>query len=97
MKVIILNQVYEDLGEIFNYISQNSIRYAIKTIDEILIKTKSIGYMPYIGQKIPELNNGSIRKRTYKSYKIIYEIKKDVILIHTVWHGARDIKNLKIN
>lgn len=88
-KVIWLIDASNDLIEIYNYISQDSIYYAKKTIYEILKKVEYLSYFPYLGKKSIYYNNEKYRELIYKSYKIIYEIDSTIIYIHRVWHSAR--------
>jgi len=83
-----------DLIEIYNYISRDSIYYAIKTVWEITEKVKDLYYFPYIGKKSLLYKDEKYRERIYKSYKIIYKVESSNIYIHRVWHSARLINNL---
>ena len=84
-----LEEAIEDLNQIYNFISQDSVYYAIKTTEEILKKIESLKILPYIGRKIIGINNENIREVIYKSYRIIYKIDSNTILILRVWHSAR--------
>ncbi len=52
-------------------------------------KIESLKILPYIGRKIIGINNENIREIIYKSYRIIYKIDSNTILILRVWHSAR--------
>ncbi len=41
------------------------------------------------------MNNANIREILLHNYRIIYKIDEDHILILTIVHGARDLKNMK--
>lgn len=88
-RVYWLEEATEDLNQIYNFISQDSIYYAIKTTEEILEKAENLKRLPYIGRKIMGSNDENIREIIYKSYRIIYKIDSNVILILRVWHSAR--------
>ena len=88
-KVYWLEKANNDLEQIYNFISQDSIYYAIKTINSIYAKTEIIMLYPYIGRAVLEIDNKMIREYIYKSYRIIYKIDSDIILILRVWHSAR--------
>ena len=51
----------EDMRQIEEYISKDSVYYANKTIEEIVEKTKYLSMFPYMGRKIPEYNNINFR------------------------------------
>lgn len=80
-----------DLMQIYNYIYEDSIYYAVKTINEITELTENIKIFPYMGRKIPEINQGNIRELIYKSYRIMYKIESNQIIIHRIWHLARKL------
>ena len=80
-----------DLIQIYNYIYIDSIYYAIKTINEITKTTDNLENFPYMGIKIPEFNEEDKRELIYKSYRIIYEIQLNKIIIHRIWHSARNL------
>lgn len=84
-----LEEAIEDLNQIYNFISQDSVYYAIKMTEEILKKAENLKRLPYIGRKIMGINNENIREVIYKSYRIIYKIDSNTILILRVWHSAR--------
>ncbi len=83
-----------DLIDIYNYISKDSIYYAIKTVNEIIKRTEILYNFPYMGKKIQEIPNSKYRVIIYKSYKIIYEVDSQVIYIIRIWHSARKISNI---
>lgn len=60
----------------------------MKTIEEILSKADNLKNLPYIGRKVIN-DNENIREIIYKSYRIIYKIDSNIILILRVWHSAR--------
>lgn len=87
-KIHWLEESIEDLNQIYNFISQDSVYYAMKTIEEILSKADNLKNLPYIGRKVIN-DNENIREIIYKSYRIIYKIDSNIILILRVWHSAR--------
>lgn len=80
-----------DLIQIYSYIYQDSVYYSIKTINNIIDLVDNLKYLPYMGRKIPELNNEKRREIIYKSYRIMYEVESNVILIRRIWHTKRKL------
>ena len=80
-----------DLIQIYNYIYEDSLYYAIKTVKDIIELTEKIKFFPYMGRKIPEYNQENIRELIYKSYRIIYKIDLNEILIRRIWHSSRNL------
>lgn len=81
----------EDLTQIYNYIYQDSIYYSMKTINEIVDLIKHLEFSPYMGRKVPEYDLREVRELIYKSYRIIYEVRSNKILILRIWHSARKL------
>lgn len=82
----------EDMRQIEEYISKDSVYYANKTIEGIVEKTKYLSMFPYMGRKIPEFNNANFRELIYKSYRILYRVNSNVYILK-VFHHSRDILN----
>ena len=77
-----------NLIQIYNYIYEDSVYYAVKTVNEITKTTKSLEMFQYMGRKVPEYDLTQIRELIYKSYRIIYEVQTNKIIIHGIWHSA---------
>lgn len=80
-----------DLIQIYSYIYQDSIYYAVKTINDIINLVDNLKFLPYMGRKIPEFNDKNRRELIYKSYRIMYSIESNIILIRRIWHSARKV------
>lgn len=93
VELIWLKTADNDLIQIYNYIYEDSIYYAIKTVGNIVKLVDNLSYFPYIGRKIPEYNLENQRELIYKSYRIIYKIESNVVFIRRIWHSARKMPN----
>ena len=85
------NDARNDLIQIYNYIYENSIFYSIKTVNDIIRLVDNLEILPYIGRKIPEYSKNDKRELIYKSYRIMYKIESNKIIIHRIWHSARKL------
>ncbi|MCK9414202.1 MAG: type II toxin-antitoxin system RelE/ParE family toxin [Prolixibacteraceae bacterium] len=87
----------DDLKEIFDYISEDSIRYANITVNKIYQGTQVISVNPHSGRIVPVLNKTSVRELIIGNYRVIYRIKSGVqIDILRVYHSARHLKKNNI-
>lgn len=93
-RIVWLTKANNDLIDIYNYISKDSIYYAMKTVNEIINKVEILHIFPYSGRILNDIVNEEYRELIYKSYRIIYKIKISTIYIHRVWHSAREISNI---
>ena len=80
-----------DLHDIFEHIARDSLIYAEKFVNRVVVAVKRLELFPYCGRIVPEFNNESIRELIYEVYRIIYVVRKNRCYIVTVIHGSRDI------
>ena len=88
-------EAVEDLESIVSYISKDSEFYASAVATKILDATNQIRNFPLIGRVVPEINNDKIRERLIYSYRVVYIIEGDSILIAAIIHGKRLIENIE--
>ena len=79
----------EDLEGIAAYIAQDSDVYSRSVVRTILQKTRVLADFPFIGRIVPEFDDESIREIFAYSYRIIYKVSNDEIIVATVVHGKR--------
>lgn len=88
-KIIWSPEAIEDLQSIAEYIQRDSEFYARAVVTKILDVSRNIKDFPLIGKIVPELENENIRELFVYSYRLVYQIKKQQILIVAVIHGRR--------
>ena len=87
----------EDMNQIEEYISRDSIYYANKTIEGIVEKIKYLSMFPYMGRKIPEYNNINLREIIYKSYRILYKVNSNVYILNVIHHSRNILNSINIS
>jgi toxin ParE1/3/4 len=90
-KVILSPRSIQDLQEIVRYISWDN-PVAAQSFGHLLIeKARSLGAFPEAGRVVPETGDPDIREKIFRSYRIVYRVKKSekVIEISRFWHAAR--------
>lgn len=84
-----LKSTRDDLRQIYDFISQDSQRYATYQIQLIRKRTELLKSHPRIGRIVTEIDNPNIRELVEGNYRIIYRIvsesRIDILMIH---HGA---------
>ncbi|NOX88758.1 MAG: type II toxin-antitoxin system RelE/ParE family toxin [Calditrichaeota bacterium] len=88
-KIVWSPEAIEDLRSIAEYIQRDSEFYARAVVTKILDVSRSIKSFPLIGRVVPEFGNENIRERFIYSYRLVYQIKKQRILIVAVIHERR--------
>ena len=82
-------EALEDLEAIAEYVARDSLHYASAIVSKVLSVSRSVGEFPLIGRIVPELMNQNIRERFIYSYRLVYRIEANTILIVAVIHGKR--------
>jgi plasmid stabilization system protein ParE len=96
-KVVWDDEAKASLRLIYNYIkNKESIDQAKKVVREITDLGKSLGYMPtkFSKEELLSDEGGDIRFKAIWSYKIVYEITEDFVVILDIFHTSRDPNNL---
>ncbi len=99
MKLKINPQVYDDLAEIKDYISEDSPEEAVKVVRKILDDMERLKDFPDSGAKLSNKLSFNVKHRyiiTY-SYATIYYVEEDSVIVTTVIHLARDFSALKFD
>ena len=93
VKLIWTDQAIDDLGNIGDYIAENSEKYANLTVKKLYERVNILKESPQAGRIVPEKNEEVVRELIEGSYRIIYEIAShDLIHIMTVHHSSKDLK-----
>mgnify|MGYP000381768848 CR=1 FL=1 len=79
----------EDLQSIAEYIGRDSPRYAAAVADKILALTRSLARHPRLGRVVPEFERTDVRERFVFSYRVIYQVRPDAIVVINIIHGRR--------
>ena len=84
----------EDLESIAEYIARDSEYYARAVITEILSVSRSLLEFPGLGRIVPEIGDEHIRERFIYSYRLVYRLEPERILIVAVIHGKRLVEHV---
>jgi plasmid stabilization system protein ParE len=79
----------QDLETIASYIAQDSPAYAATVVKTIVNQVKTLASFPRSGRKVPEFDDENIRELIAYSYRIIYRLQQEEVLIAAVIHGKR--------
>ena len=82
------------LRHIHNYIAEDSPLYA-KRVSEALVQcTDDLDTLPRKGKVVSELNEEAIREYSLYSYRILYEIKSDdLVIVLAVIHKRQHLES----
>ena len=88
-------EAVEDLESIAEYIERDSSYYAQSVVSQVLETSRKIKEFPLIGRVVPEIGDEDIRERFVYSYRLVYKIQQQRILVVAVIHGKRLIENIE--
>ncbi len=92
VKLIWTDQAINDIGDIGDYIAENSEKYAKLTVQKLFERPDILKTFPQAGRTVPEKNDENVRELIEGNYRIIYQVvSADQISILTVYHSARDL------
>ena len=87
-------QAQNDLEEIKNYISLDSVKYAEATVLKLFHSVDILQTNSAIGRVVPEIQNENLRELIKGNYRIMYWIVDETrIDILTVHHAKRLLEN----
>jgi len=100
-KVVIDSLAKADVKEIFIYVSANdSVESASKLLDGLELTFEKLEKYPQRGHIPSELRETGIKNYLeihFKPYRIIYEIEGNLVYIHSVLDGRRNIQEILNN
>jgi toxin ParE1/3/4 len=80
-----------DVESIAAYISSDSPAYAKIVVKKIVKLTRQLARFPQSGREVPEFQDPSLRELLAYSYRIIYKVDREEVIIASVIHGKRDL------
>jgi len=63
-------------------------------VDEVRFAARSLKKSPKRGRVVPEIGDPAVREIFVKSYRLIYEVHDDYVVILALIHGARQLGSL---
>lgn len=93
-KIIWTEQSIEDIDNIAEFIARDSFLYAQIQVEMFFELAEKLKTNPFIGRRVPESEDDSIRELIKGNYRMIYKLRLDGdILILTIHHSKRSLKN----
>jgi addiction module RelE/StbE family toxin len=88
-KLIWSEEALEDIESIATYIEKDSPVYAKSVVSKFFEKVELLPDFQKMGRIVPEINQENIRELFIYSYRLIYKIETENIVIIAVVHGRR--------
>lgn len=90
-RVVWSGRALADVESIASYIASDSPSYARIVVKKIIKLTRQLERFPKSGRVVPEFQDPTIRELFSYSYRIIYKIEENEIIIASVIHGKREL------
>jgi toxin ParE1/3/4 len=81
----------DDLEAIAAYIAVDSNAYAAAVVKAILNATRNLSRFPFAGRMVPEFADENIREWFAYSYRIIYRVERELVIVATIVHAKRPL------
>ncbi len=79
----------QDLEAIASYIAEDSPAYAGTVVRTIIKHVKTLANFPRSGRKVAEFNDEYIRQLIVYSFRIIYKLEPEKVIVAAIIHGKR--------
>jgi len=90
MKVIWSSQAMDSLTSVYDYIYERSPQNALTVLDKLLELGESLAHDFVLYSIDPIINKDNFRHITLWSFKLIYEIQDDKVIILEVFDGRQN-------
>jgi addiction module RelE/StbE family toxin len=84
-------EALDDVEAIAEYIERDSPAYARAVVQKILATTRKLQRFPRAGRTVPELGDDAMRELLVYSYRVIYRVRDQAVLVVAVIHGKREL------
>ncbi len=88
-------EAVEDVEEIAHYIEKDSLYYAQAVTDDLIVASRSLKQFATRGRWVPELEENAYRELFIHSYRLIYRVNGQQVLIIAVIHGKRQLEHIE--
>ena len=85
----------EDLDSIHDYIARDSRFHARRAVERIIERTKGLEKFPARGRIVAEFCDPHLRALKEGSYRIVYRLLREEVVVVCVWHSARRMLPVK--
>lgn len=82
-----------ELESAASFIARDSPRYAAALVAEARSASRSLKKSPRRGRIVPEVAGENVRELFVKSYRLIYELEENRVVILAFIHGARQLSS----
>lgn len=98
LPVVLLRGAEQDLDGILRFITEHdsaqNARRVLKALEDAVERLANLPSRGNIPKELRALGITEFREAHYKPYRIIYRVHADVVVVHCVVDGRRDMQSL---
>jgi len=83
-----------DVKSLRDYIGHDSEAYAARFVQRIIEGVERVASFPNAGRRVPEADDERVREVLFQSYRIMYRVEAERIVVLMVIHAARDLSRI---
>jgi toxin ParE1/3/4 len=88
-RVVWTRRAETDLDDIGDYIAADDPVAAERWVQKLLDQARSAANAPFGGRMVPEIRMESVRETFLRTYRMVYRVVGDTVVILTVFEGHR--------
>jgi toxin ParE1/3/4 len=89
VKLLWTHRSRRDLLEIGGYIARDNPQRARRWVGRLRLRARKAAEMPNAGRIVPEFQREDVREVFLQSYRIVYQVREDAVVVLTVFEGHR--------
>jgi len=97
-KIVIVSTAKGDIKDIYNYIrqsdTQTSAEYILDQLEKLINSLAEFPFRGHTPAELLRLNVSNFLELYFKPYRVIYEIEGDIVFVHCVLDGRRELNEL---
>ncbi|TVQ44093.1 MAG: type II toxin-antitoxin system RelE/ParE family toxin [Gloeocapsa sp. DLM2.Bin57] len=86
-QVVWSSEAIGDIEAIASYIARDSPSYAAAMVRKLLEEVRQLRHSPFAGNPVFECDDANLREVLTYSYRVIYQIEAETVIIATVVHS----------
>ena len=90
MKVVLSSRAVADLARIAGFIARDNPARAVTFVDELRETARRLADLPHGFPLVPRYERYGIRRRSWKSYGILYSVAPDRLFVHCILGPGQD-------
>jgi len=94
VRVVWARSAIVDLEAIAEFIRHDSPHYAAVTVSRLAKAARPLESFPRMGRRVPEAESDDVRELIVGSYRLMYGLQAEQILVVAIIHGRRDLGSL---